>query len=361
MSAGNISTNMLSLVDTINVGNYPLPSGPLTNSNCLLSGLLYGNGMYIVSCSSYFNSDAQNAFDNIADTKWTSSQHYSVGTYTGGFTTTVSSSPYTGEWIQIQFPTSQYVTSFSFAGFGTLYPSNFVIAGSSDGSTWTSVYTCVGNVLHYINNSPITSPGSYIYYRLIAGSIYTGTYVGICSLTYNISSITTPAGTLSANSITTSNLNASSNIMVPYLTASNLTASNIVTTSISVSGSKTFNIPHPDPTKLIHGYKLRHSCIESPTRGETLYKYSIVTTSVNEQFTITLPSYFTFLNEKTALAFISPTNVLSACFAFIAAGDNIVQGMCQLPGNYNVLVIGTRNDQAAYDTFDNIGGVEYIQ
>ena len=134
--------------------------------------------------------------------------------------------------------------------------------------------------------------------------------------------------------------------------------------SLSISGGKTFNMPHPDPVKLAKGYRLRHACVESPTRGETLYKYSIDTTSANEQFTINLPSYFTYLNDSYALAYISPTNILSMCYARVGY-DNVnatatVQGVCQFPGNYNVLVIGTRDDQPAHDGFDGDGGVEFI-
>ena len=40
--------------------------------------------------------------------------------------------------------------------------------------------------------------------------------------------------------------------------------------SFSVTGTKSFSIPHPNKTKRDDGYYLYHSCVESPNTGDTI-------------------------------------------------------------------------------------------
>lgn len=136
--------------------------------------------------------------------------------------------------------------------------------------------------------------------------------------------------------------------------------------NMSVSGSfsassKSFDIPHPDPAKLALGHRLRHSCVEAPTRGENMYRFKVQTATPDEQFVIELPAYFTYLNED-AQVFVAAVDVKSDACADVVyddAGGATVQGTCQLPGRYNVLVIATRKDALAISGFDGTG-VEYI-
>lgn len=44
--------------------------------------------------------------------------------------------------------------------------------------------------------------------------------------------------------------------------------------SFSVTGTKQFEMPHPKPD-LMHTHVLRHGAVESPTAGDTLYRYFI--------------------------------------------------------------------------------------
>ena len=129
--------------------------------------------------------------------------------------------------------------------------------------------------------------------------------------------------------------------------------------NFSVSGTKMFDIPHPDPAK--QGYRLKHLCVEAPTRGENMYRFKVQTCTPDERFVIDLPAYFTHLNED-AQVFVTPVDVQSDVFADVVYNDEggaTVQGTCQLPGRYNVLVIATRKDASAISGFDGTG-IEYV-
>jgi len=136
--------------------------------------------------------------------------------------------------------------------------------------------------------------------------------------------------------------------------------------NMAVSGSfsassKSFDIPHPDPAKLALGYRLRHACVEAPTRGENMYRFKVQTATLAESFVIELPAYFTHLNED-AQVFVTSVDVQSDACADVVyddAGGATVRGICQLPGRYNVLVIATRKDAFAISGFDGTG-VEYV-
>ena len=57
--------------------------------------------------------------------------------------------------------------------------------------------------------------------------------------------------------------------------------------------SGTFDIVHPDPSKAIDGWRLRHSFVESPTRGDNLYRWEVEVT--DGEAIIDLPDYFKYL------------------------------------------------------------------
>src|SRR6185369_12000216 len=83
--------------------------------------------------------------------------------------------------------------------------------------------------------------------------------------------------------------NGNNNIMT--LTSYGLKVNGNITKS---SGS--FDIPHPDPIKQKKKYRLRHCFVESNTRGDNLYRYTITTN--NGEAEIQLPDYFQHLNEN---------------------------------------------------------------
>lgn len=123
-------------------------------------------------------------------------------------------------------------------------------------------------------------------------------------------------------------------------------------------GGGSFDIEHPDPTKEM-GWMLRHSFVESPTRGDNVYRYNITTTSENLQSIIDLPDYYKHLNENNQV-WVSPTNCFGIGYGTVNEELTQVTINTNIAGNYNVLVIGTRKDKIAKDYWDSKGN-EYFE
>ena len=119
------------------------------------------------------NTNAALVYDRSSMTYWSSSSSYSSGTYTGSTSTSITSlGTVSGEWVQIQVPSSVVVSKYAIANRLTLSseaPKDWVLAGSLDGgSTWTlidqkSSQTLVDSV-DFVTN--VTTP-SYTTFRLI--------------------------------------------------------------------------------------------------------------------------------------------------------------------------------------------------
>src|SRR5690606_6966273 len=74
----------------------------------------------------------------------------------------------------------------------------------------------------------------------------------------------------------------------------------IVPGSFTVNGTKNFEIPHPKPEKKTT-HIIRHGAVESPTPGDTLYRWKIQATKDNDVVTIDLPDYFIYLNKDVQI------------------------------------------------------------
>jgi hypothetical protein len=121
------------------------------------------------------------AFDNKNDTYWESNvqdfiNHIydsTTGLYIGTVTTIVDGNPINGEWIQIQLPSSIILNNFSITSFDTLYPKDFIIAGSNDGTTWTQVCSFSGQTYSGFEVFVIPSPIliAFTYFRLITTKV----------------------------------------------------------------------------------------------------------------------------------------------------------------------------------------------
>ena len=127
---------------------------------------------------------------------------------------------------------------------------------------------------------------------------------------------------------------------------------------VSVNGafsasSKQFVLPHPHPTKTAT-HDLRHTCIEGPTRGETLYRFSVTAKLGSEVVVVKLPDYWAFLNENPQV-WVSGTDHLGRAFGSLDATLTTLSITCEKPGDYNVLLIGTRKDEAAKAVWDDRG------
>jgi hypothetical protein len=112
---------------------------------------------------------------------------YGTGIYTGTTSTEVDGSSRLGEWLQIQFPQSIYVTKCSISpreNFTTRVPSKFTLAASNDGLIWTSIgrYTDIlQSVYEYQKDTEFTpgDVGMFSYYRIIFEKLYSSGSVQI--------------------------------------------------------------------------------------------------------------------------------------------------------------------------------------
>jgi hypothetical protein len=120
--------------------------------------------------------------------------------------------------------------------------------------------------------------------------------------------------------------------------------------------SGSFDIPHPDLVKQMRGHRLRHCFVESNTRGDNLYRYTVMTSDCRAE--IQLPDYFKYLNESPQV-FVSAVGIFAYSEGYVDTELEKVHIRTSVNGTFNVLVIGTRKDQAARDQFDPFGE-EYI-
>lgn len=206
--------------------NYEYPSrsllsGTLTNSNNTytqtVSGYIVGNGTYTCNTSSYLASEnafGRYAFDKIwgaSAQSWASTNNYTGfgGTYAGSTTTTVSGNTVLGEWIQMSFPSGFVCKSYSLLArsdqFYNRIPRNFLLAGSNDGTTWTSIDTETNITCTYPGQRLLfdvgTNSTSYSVYRLIGTLANRDNLVSISDFTfYNNTNISpTPNYTFLSN------------------------------------------------------------------------------------------------------------------------------------------------------------------
>ena len=127
-----------------------------------------------------------------------------------------------------------------------------------------------------------------------------------------------------------------------FIIGGNLSASANCTTYTNAlsKASGTFRISHPDPSKTASKY-LQHSFVESPTRGDNIYRYTI--TTLNCAASVELPDYYKFLNENDQV-WISPKNHFGSAYGIVNSCQSCVGITSNCDGEYNVLVIGTRKD-----------------
>ena len=160
------------------------PPAPMTAASTSLTGQPYGNGAYVATQSSFLASDpislGWRAFDYVPNTYHSSDSVYNTetGEHTGTTTTTVGGVSVKGEWLQLQLPApillrSYVMTPRSAALSQSRQPNSFVLAGSTDGTTWTQVDARTGvSYASTLASTTFTVPSpttvQYSYYRLIA-------------------------------------------------------------------------------------------------------------------------------------------------------------------------------------------------
>lgn len=130
----------------------------------------------------------------------------------------------------------------------------------------------------------------------------------------------------------------------------------LVPGDFSVSGTKNFEMPHPNPEKT-HTHTIRHAAVESASAGDTLYRYVIKSTKNNDKQIIELPDYFIHLNKDVQL-FVTPQGHFGSGYGVLNRSTEQLEIHCQSKGDYNVLIIGTRNDSHPSIQEWDIKGVE---
>lgn len=148
--------------------------------------------------------------------------------------------------------------------------------------------------------------------------------------------------------------------------------------SFSVAGTKQFEIPHPKPTKR-NTHVIRHGAVESPTTGDTLYRYyvdikgdtaevkfvgseDVITLPTNRSedsvsVSIPLPDYWVWLNINEQV-FISPDRHFSNGYGFVNRANELLELTFQETRKYNVALYGTRNDDHESIQTWHVKGVE---
>ena len=124
--------------------------------------------------------------------------------------------------------------------------------------------------------------------------------------------------------------------------------------------SGTFDIAHPNPAKA-DTLRLRHGFVESPTRGDNLYRF-VVEVSAAEAAAGTpvptpLPDYFPFLNENPQV-WVSGAGHFGRAYGTVADDGTAFALVADRAGRYNVLIVATRKDADALAGWDDTGGVE---
>ena len=123
-----------------------------------------------------------------------------------------------------------------------------------------------------------------------------------------------------------------------------------VTGNFSVSGTKSFSIPHPYPTKRDQGYYLYHSCLETPNAGDTIERFQVSITNDSLHHVITMPDYYYYMCNNV-MVLIQSVDTFGRSKYRLERDDTAqivyVHVDVSEAGMYNIIVIGTRCDKEA--------------
>ena len=102
-----------------------------------------------------------------------------------------------------------------------------------------------------------------------------------------------------------------------------------------------------DPTR--EGHKIKHSFVESPTAGDTIYRWLFST--VGCRFEYTLPSWFTDLNTNPQV-WVQPMEFYQQGRGYV--GGNTLTIETTADGLFEVLCVATRKDKDAIEFFKTV-------
>jgi len=153
-----------------------LGGGTANNTTATLTSAPYGNGSYIYSGSTQLSTtefvgalfNDSGYFQQYTTGAGVDAYSTSTGAFSGSTSTTVSGTPYSGAWVQLQLPSAIYLTGYFRLCVSGRNETSHVLAGSNNGSTWVllNADTDPGYTTNRMINLNITI--AYSYYRLIA-------------------------------------------------------------------------------------------------------------------------------------------------------------------------------------------------
>jgi hypothetical protein len=135
-----------------------------------------------------------------------------------------------------------------------------------------------------------------------------------------------------------------------YTNRASIKTSPISSATLAVNGSITKTAGSfviDDPTR--DGYKIKHSFVESPTAGDTIYRWLFST--VGCRFEYTLPSWFTDLNTNPQV-WVQPMEFYQQGRGYV--GGNILTIETTADGLFEVLCVATRKDKDAIEFFKTV-------
>ena len=125
---------------------------------------------------------------------------------------------------------------------------------------------------------------------------------------------------------------------------------NLIVDGVLSKGSGTFRITHPNPAMSASTW-LQHSFVESPTRGDNIYRWKVELTGSSYGFE--LPEYYKHLNENDQI-WVNPVEHFGRAYGVVDSQQHILTVTADTTGSYNVLLIGTRKDQVAVENFEGV-------
>ena len=184
-----------------------LASGVIGTQPCytILTGQTYGNGLYVVNASTVYPGgyNAYAAFDKVIGSTnnniWAGTGGYNSASpcsYIGTASTlniTNLSQPYYGDWLSIQLPYPIVLTSYTITSRNdsawAQSPSQWIVAGSTNGTTWTALSTQLtsspftgSSQVQTINITVTSSTPAYIYYAILVLATSPGSSNTVCSI-----------------------------------------------------------------------------------------------------------------------------------------------------------------------------------
>jgi hypothetical protein len=145
---GDEITNIIEPVVTPGITSiermYP-PLRDFTAATRTITGQSYGNGTYIVSSSSEYDSVNQSKFNifNGTNQGWTQQSYSYGGTPAGTYTGSFSLAGYSGEWVKVQLPVpinlTRYIIEANNIGGTSRVPAVYKIFGSNDNINWVEL------------------------------------------------------------------------------------------------------------------------------------------------------------------------------------------------------------------------------